>query len=64
MPAGHVVRFVSAECRKWRVPNRRKTAARPAPLTGSPEEVAHKVQMLEHAHFAPVIEKLISEPHL
>jgi phosphoribosylglycinamide formyltransferase 1 len=26
----------------------------------TPEEVAHKVQALEHAHFAPVIEKLIS----
>jgi phosphoribosylglycinamide formyltransferase-1 len=25
----------------------------------TPEEVAHKVQALEHAHFAPIIEQLI-----
>jgi phosphoribosylglycinamide formyltransferase 1 len=29
----------------------------------TPEEVAHKVQALEHAHFAPVIEQLISQAH-
>ena len=39
-------------------------ASCPVTSTDTPEEVAHKVQALEHAHFGPVIEKLISELHL